>query len=57
MIQHPVEEEVVQAVRMLHARWEFDRRRWLEVQNQVKDWRVLLQIDSDETLDLRLKSS
>ena len=51
-IQHPVEEEVVQAVSGCYQRGgAFDHQRWLEVQDQVKDWRVLLQIDSDRTLD------
>jgi uncharacterized protein YwqG len=54
-IQHPVEEEVVQAVSGCFKRGRggaFDHDRWLEVEDQVKDWRVLLQIDSDQTLDL-----
>jgi len=52
-IQHPVEEEVVQAVSGAYQRGgKFDQGRWLEVQNQVKDWRVLLQIDTDRTLEL-----
>jgi uncharacterized protein YwqG len=52
-IQHPVEEEVVQAVSGCYTRdGMFDPRRWLEVQNQVKDWRVVVQIDSDQTLDI-----
>jgi uncharacterized protein YwqG len=52
-IQHPVEEEVVQAVSGCYKRGgTFDARRWLEVQDQVKDWRVVVQIDSDQTLEL-----
>jgi uncharacterized protein YwqG len=51
-IQHPVEEEVVQALNGLHGQvGGFDRERWLQLKPQAADWRLLLQIDSDETLD------
>jgi uncharacterized protein YwqG len=51
-IQHPVEEEVVQAVSGSYQRGgKFDEQRWAEAKNQVKEWRVVMQIDSDQTLD------
>jgi uncharacterized protein YwqG len=50
-IQHPVEEEVVQAV---HGCFEgaFDAEKWAKVRHEVDDWRVLLQLDSDRDLDV-----
>ena len=51
-IQHPVEEEVVQAVNGCFDAGGFDRARWEASKDQVKEWRLVLQIDSDSGLDL-----
>ena len=52
-IQHPVEQEVVQAAYDVHSRGGgFDHARWEQVRHRVPDWRLLLQIDSDDSLDL-----
>jgi uncharacterized protein YwqG len=52
-IQHPVEEEVVQAIGGCWVRGRsFDLKRWEAVKDQVADWRVVLQIDSDDDLGL-----
>ncbi|HET7419325.1 MAG TPA: YwqG family protein [Candidatus Dormibacteraeota bacterium] len=51
-IQHPVEEEVVQALNGCYDGGKFDRDRWKAVAHQVKDWRLILQVDSDSGLDL-----
>lgn len=50
-IQHPVEEEVVQAVDGCYDQsGRFDYQRWLRVKDHVTQWRTLMQLDSDETL-------
>lgn len=52
-IQHPVEQEVVQAAHDVYSRsGGFDHQRWEQVKNEVSRWRLLLQIDSDDSLDL-----
>ena len=52
-IQHPVEEEVVQAVGGCWTRTgRFDLGRWEEIKGQVADWRLVLQLDSDDDLGL-----
>ncbi len=52
-IQHPIEEEVVQAVAgCFAAASNFDHGKWNRVKHQVAEWRLLLQIDSDDTLDV-----
>lgn len=52
-IQHPVEEEVVQALAgCSSSTGRFDHALWKQVEEQVPDWRVLLQIDSDDALDV-----
>lgn len=52
-IQHPVEEEVVQAHRRVYRRdGGFDAERWEQVKAEVDNWTVLFQFDSDDTLDL-----
>jgi uncharacterized protein YwqG len=50
-IQHPVEEEVVQAINGCYDAGGFDDARWAASKDQVKDWRLILQIDSDSGLD------
>jgi uncharacterized protein YwqG len=50
-IQHPVEEEVVQAVAGCYERGgSFSRAKWEAAKDQVRDWRLLLQLDSDDEL-------
>jgi uncharacterized protein YwqG len=52
-IQHPVEEEVVQALAGCWNRTgRYDRDRWEEVKDQVADWRLVMQLDSDDELGL-----
>lgn len=52
-IQHPVEQEVVQAAQGVYRRTGgFDYRRWEQVKDEVSSWRLLLQVDSDDSLDL-----
>ncbi len=52
-IQHPVEEEVVQAVYDVRRRDAgFDVARWEEVSAKTEEWSVLFQLDSDDSLDL-----
>jgi hypothetical protein len=51
-IQHPVEEEVVQALHVNDDLGRFDRDRWESARHLVTEWRVVLQIDSDAALDL-----
>ena len=51
-IQHPVEEEVVQTTNGCFDAGNFDHAKWEASKDQVKDWRLILQIDSDDTLDL-----
>jgi uncharacterized protein YwqG len=51
-IQHPVEEEVVQARAGCFDSGDFDRARWEAAKSQVPDWRLILQIDSDDGLDV-----
>lgn len=52
-IQHPVEEEVVQAHYGAYRReGGFDAARWEEVKPDVGNWTVLFQFDSDDSLDL-----
>lgn len=52
-IQHPVEQEVVQAAYGVYSRsGGFDRQRWEQVKDEASRWRLLLQIDSDDSLDL-----
>lgn len=51
-IQNPVEEEVVTALSSIYRGGILDRARWDEVNVQVADWRVVFQLDSDNTLGL-----
>jgi uncharacterized protein YwqG len=51
-IQHPVEEEVVQAINGCFDAGGFDHDRWNAAKDQVKDWRLILQVHSDSGLDL-----
>lgn len=52
-IQHPVEHEVVQALAgCWSGREGFDAGAWDQSRHQVREWRVLLQLDSDLALDL-----
>jgi uncharacterized protein YwqG len=51
-IQHPVEEEAVQGVRGCYSASGFDHAKWERVKHEVGDWRPLLQIGSDDELDL-----
>ena len=51
-IQHAVEEEVVQAINGCFDAGGFDHDRWNASKDQVKDWRLILQVDSDSGLDL-----
>ncbi|MFV0316696.1 MAG: YwqG family protein [Microthrixaceae bacterium] len=51
-IQHPVEQEVVQALAgMFESSEPFDEARWERLKDQTESWRLLLQIDSDSALD------
>ena len=54
VVQHPVAEEVVQALAGCHesATGGFDAARWQAVQHEVADWQLILQIDSDDNLDV-----
>ncbi|GAB3479906.1 hypothetical protein GCM10027521_15710 [Amycolatopsis cihanbeyliensis] len=50
-IQHPVEEEVLQAAAAISRPGHgFDQERWARVKHQTADWRLLLQLDSDSHL-------
>jgi hypothetical protein len=49
-IQHPVEEEVVQALYVNDDHGQFVRERWETAKSKVAEWRVVLQIDSDDGL-------
>ncbi|WP_216211299.1 YwqG family protein [Amycolatopsis aidingensis] len=50
-IQHPVEEEVLQAAAgVSRAGRAFDHERWAAIRHRVADWRLLLQLDSDSHL-------
>lgn len=52
-IQHPVEEEALQAAAGVYRRQGgFDTERWMAVRHEVPEWRLLLQLDSDDTLDV-----
>ena len=51
-IQHPVEQEVVQALYVNDDNGRFDRERWEAAKVRVPEWRVVLQIDSDNSLDV-----
>jgi uncharacterized protein YwqG len=51
-IQHPVEEEVVQALHVNDDHGQFSRERWESAKHLVPEWRVVLQIDSDPGLNL-----
>jgi uncharacterized protein YwqG len=52
-IQHPVEEEVVQALAGVHANGPaFDQAARDRLRAQARDWRVVLQLDSDRTLEV-----
>jgi uncharacterized protein YwqG len=51
-IQHPVEEEVVQALYVNDEHGRFDREKWEAAKVRVPEWRVVLQIDSDNGLDV-----
>jgi uncharacterized protein YwqG len=52
-IQHPVEEEVVQALAGCFAgAAKFDHTAWERARPQVAEWRILLQLDSDDTLEV-----
>ena len=54
-IQHPVEQEVVQAAHDVSSRsGGFDHQRWQQVRDEASRWRLLLQVDSDDALDLML---
>ena len=51
-IQHPVEEEVVQALAGCYeGSGHFDHEAWERSRHQVAEWCLLLQIDSDEEID------
>ena len=51
-IQHPIEEETVQAITGCSTGGAgFDTKLWAKVKDQTKDWRLLLQIASDGELD------
>jgi uncharacterized protein YwqG len=51
-IQHPVEEEVVQALYVNDDHGQFVRERWETAKSKVAEWRLVLQIDSDDGLDV-----
>lgn len=52
-IQNWVGEEAVQAARGVYRRsGGFDHVRWEAVRHEVADWRLLLQLDSDEALEV-----
>ena len=51
-IQHPVEEEVVQAVNGVFDAGSFDHASYEATKDQAKDWRLILQLDSDSGLDV-----
>lgn len=52
-IQHPMEQEVVQAAYDVYSRTGgFDHLRWEQVKDEASHWRLLLQIDSDDSLGL-----
>ncbi|MFN2504027.1 MAG: DUF1963 domain-containing protein [Acidimicrobiales bacterium] len=50
-IQHPVEEEVVQAVAGCFTGGGFDSAAWERSRPAVREWRMVLQLDSDDTLE------
>jgi uncharacterized protein YwqG len=51
-IQHPIEEEVVQAIHgCFSGSTRFDTDTWKRVEHETADWRLLLQIASDGKLD------
>lgn len=52
-IQHPVEEEVVQAAYDVYRRGSgFDFDLWNQVSAKTADWTVLFQFDTDDSLDV-----
>ena len=51
-IQHPVEVEVVQALFASDEHGRVDPERWKAARVRVPEWRVVLQIDSDNGLDV-----
>jgi uncharacterized protein YwqG len=51
LIQHPVEDETVQAITGVRGERSFDRDKWEQVKDQAREWRLLLQIASDGNLD------
>lgn len=51
-IQHPVCEETVQAISSCYESEKFNCKKWEKVKDQVRDWRLLLQIGSDDDLGI-----
>lgn len=49
-IQHPIEDETVQAIAGVRRERSFDRDRWEQARPQSAEWRLLLQIASDRDL-------
>lgn len=51
-IQHPVEEQALQSARGVWTpEGGLDKERWTAVHHELVEWRLLLQIDNDHTLD------
>jgi hypothetical protein len=53
MVQHLLGDECVQASHDIYQRGSgFDHVRWDEVKHETEQWQLLLQLDSDDTLDV-----